>query len=120
MRRTRRVSVLLLALYLPACNSYRLVANPATAIPAEPKVVEAARITYRSGERVVVKSPYVEGDSLRGTWPDGQPGVVALSDISYTEVKTPDSMKTGGLALGVVVVAIAAAIAYLFVFVVGD
>jgi len=109
MRQLRLTATILVAAFLPACSSYRLVADPAQALQASPKPARSARITYRSGEQVVLNSPWVDGDSLRGGAPQGQTHAVALADVSFVEVRQSDGTKTSLLVLGIVLATLGAA-----------
>ena len=100
MRTIRRTAALLLVVGVQACTSYHLVADPATALQASPSPVKSARITCRSGGQVVLNSPWVDGDSLRGGAPAGHVHAVSLADASLVEVRTADDTKTFLLVLG--------------------
>ncbi len=116
--RTRLLHIaaaLVLVASLPACTSWR--ALPAAEIGAagdeRPGTV---RFLSADGQEIVLRRPYVDGDSLRGVW-DGQPAGFALMDVQAAESKETNEIKTigavyGGLAVvGIIYITIAAAFA---------
>jgi hypothetical protein len=117
MRPTRLLATILLASYLPACTSYTLIADPASGLQVSPKPVTAARVTLRSGERIVLKAPWVDGDSLRGASTAGTPRSVALADVGFVEAGRSDGVKTAGLVVGVLAVSFVAVVATYFLFI---
>jgi hypothetical protein len=105
MQSTRLVAAILLAAYLPACSSYRVLADPAVDLQASPKPVKKAWITLQSGAHFQLTSPYVEGDSLRGVSELSRPTSVAMADVVKVEVREVNEIKTVGLVIGSAVVA---------------
>lgn len=100
----RVVSLLLLAVYLPACTAYHQTETPLVQLTAPPKPVERVRVTTAEGARLQVWSPRVAGDSLVGfTKSDGRDSswvAVPLSTIRSTEVQKVDAVRTlGGVAI---------------------
>jgi len=106
MRYTRLVAVVLLAAYLPACATYTIMPDPATTLKPPQTELKQVQVTLRTGEQVTVRSPRVDGDSLRGTWPNSLAQSVALTDVSAVEVKRTSVGRTAGL----VVLSVAAAL----------
>jgi hypothetical protein len=105
MRFTRLVAALLLAAYLPACTSYRALADPASGLQASLKPIEEARITLETGERFTLRFPQITDDSLRGSLDEGAARSVALTTVSEVEVRKHSAAKTVALVFGVVAVA---------------
>ena len=99
MRCTRLIAAILLAAYLPACATYSVMPDPASTLKAPQTELKQVRVTLRSGEQVDVQSPRVEGDSLRGTWPNSLVMSVALADVAAIQVKRTGTAKTAGLVL---------------------
>lgn len=115
MRYTRLIAVVLLAAYLPACATYSVMPDPATTLQAPQTELQGVRVTLRSGEQVDLQSPRVEGDSLRGTWPNSLVKSVALTDVAAVQVKQVSAGKTAGLVLGAAAVAAWAVIGFMVV-----
>jgi curli biogenesis system outer membrane secretion channel CsgG len=105
MRYTRLVAIVLLAAYLPACATYSVMPDPASTLKAPQTQLQQVRVTLRSGEQFNLRSPRVEGDSLRGTWPNSLVRSVALADVATVQVKRTSMAKTVGLVLASVAVA---------------
>lgn len=101
MLRSRLISVLLLALYLPACTTLQPLSDPVGGLQPAPKPVTEARITLRSGDQMLFKSPKVVGDSILGTTKSGARGAVALADVSYVEAPRTNGVLTAFFVLGV-------------------
>ena len=99
MRWTRLVSVLLVLAYLPACATYTVMPDPASTLKAPQTELKQVQVTLRTGEQVTVRSPQVEGDSLRGTWPNSVAQSVALADVATVQVKRTSTATTAGLVL---------------------
>ena len=99
MRWTRLVSVLLVLAYLPACATYTVMPDPASTLKAPQTELKQVQVTLRTGEQVTVRSPRVEGDSLRGTWPNSLVRSVALTDVAAVHVKRTDVARTAGLVV---------------------
>lgn len=108
MRTTKLILALLTAATLPACTAYRTVADPVATLQA-PKPVKDARVTLRTGERLELDFPRVEGDSLSGFLFGGELRTVALADVVRVEAKKVSAGRTAGLVLGMAVVGTAAA-----------
>ena len=108
MQSTRLVAAILLAAYLPACSSYRVLADPAVDLQASPKPVKKAWITLQSGAHFQLTSPYVEGDSLRGVSELSRPTSVAMADVVKVEVREVSEGKTALLVLSGIVLVLAA------------
>lgn len=96
------LAAVLMALFLQACTRWA----PAPLEPAHLPAADQARVTLRTGQRVIVKSPVISGDTLTGTVPAGVvwsrprpiPGI-PLSQINTFEVRKVDA----GATVGVVV-----------------
>ena len=99
----RAVSILLLAVYLPACTAYHQTNETVAQLAAPPEPVERVRLTRMDGTRVQIWGPRVALDSVIGM--DKAPGkeagrvAVALADIRSVEVQEVDAAMT---AVGVV------------------
>ena len=106
---TRLIATVLLAAYLPACATYSIMPDPATTLKPPQTELKQVQVTLRTGEQVTVRSPRVEGDSLRGTWPNSLVKSVALADVATVQVKRTSIEKTVGL--GVLLVAAAVGVA---------
>jgi hypothetical protein len=106
MRFTRRVAAILLAVYLPACATYNIMPDPASTLKAPQTELKQVRVTLRSGEQFTLRSPRIEGDSLRGTSPYSLVRSVALTDVAAVQVKRTSVGRTAGL----VVLSVAAAV----------
>jgi hypothetical protein len=106
----RAISILLLAVYLPACTSYKTTTQPVAELTAAPKPPEHIRVTTTAGATVEVDAPRVVNDSLFGTTvvtgPRGEPTTQAvaipLAGIHTVAVKRPDGSKTTILVIGIV------------------
>ena len=99
LRRYRTVAVLLLALHVNACTTWR----PTTVSPPqllEDEAPSRVRITRLAGEQVTIEAPRIRADSVvgRGT---AAPVSVAVSDIQQIEVRRTSVLRTLGLAPGV-------------------
>lgn len=108
MRATRLILALLATATLPACTAYPTIPDPVSTLQA-PKPVKDARVTLRSGERLELDFPRVEGDSLSGFLFGGELRIVALADVARVEVQKMSAGRTAGLVLGLAVVGTAAA-----------
>jgi hypothetical protein len=108
----RAVAALLLAVYLPACTSYRTTTQPVAELTAAPKPPEHIRVTTTAGATVEVNAPRVVNDTLYGsTWTAGPKGqlragvmTIPIADIRTVEVRASDGAKTAMLVVGVVTV----------------
>jgi hypothetical protein len=87
--------------------------DPATTLKAPQTELKRVRVTLRSGEQFTLKSPRVEGDSLRGTWPNSLVQSVALSEVAAVQVRGTSAEKTAGLILGAAAVAAWAVIGFM-------
>jgi hypothetical protein len=100
------VSVLLLAAYLPACMSYQATAQPISELATQPKPAEQVRATLVDGSRVVLKSPVVINDTLRGFRPDRNTDLtviaIPLDQVKQVEVREMDGTKTMFMVVGAV------------------
>jgi hypothetical protein len=105
MRFTRKAVAILLAACLPACSSYRALADPAADLQTSPKPVKKAWVTLQTGAHFQLTSPYVDGDSLRGVSELSRPTSVAMADVVKVEVREVNEIKTVGLVIGSAVVA---------------
>ncbi len=109
MRRIQCTAAILLAACLPACTSYRAVANPAAGLPASPMQLNEARITPWIGRRFLLTSPEIVGDSVRGTQKDGTTKRVGLIDVKRIEMHVVDAGKSMTL-IGIVICSIGFAV----------
>jgi curli biogenesis system outer membrane secretion channel CsgG len=102
MRVTRLIAAILLAAYLPACATYSVMPDPASTLKAPQTEFKQVRVTLRSGESFEIRSPQVDGDSLRGQLP---PGVWsgALADIRSVEIRRTDGAKTAAFTAAVII-----------------
>jgi hypothetical protein len=73
--------------------------DPASTLKAPQTEVKQVQVTLRTGEEVTVRSPRVEGDSLRGTWPNSLVQSVALADVAVVQVKRTSVERTAGLVV---------------------
>jgi len=105
---TRLVATLLLAVYLPSCTSYHVLADPAADFQASATPVKKVWVTLQSGAHFQLTSPYVEGDSLRGGSELSRPTSVAMTDVVNVEVRNLSEGKTALLILSGIVVALVA------------
>ena len=111
------IAWLLLLAYLPACTSWH-IGTPTPAQFVETEHPQSVRVTRTDGTTIQLQSPMIRGDSLVGTISarpareDSSKTVsLALSDVRFVEVKRTSTGKTllavgGGLALGIVVLAL--------------
>jgi len=105
MRSTRLAAAILLAAYLPACATYSVMPDPAATLKPPQTEFKHVKITLRTGEEVTVRSPRVDGDSLRGTWPNSLVKSVALADVVAVQAKRVSAERTAGLILGIAALA---------------
>ena len=113
MRNRRLASLILLALYLPACSRWMEQTQPVPQVVAEKRPAEL-RLHLRDGRQVDLRDPRVEGDSLVGRERSVQAGPVlapvhsraayALTEIQRYEAKEADTGKTWLVAGGIVLV----------------
>ncbi len=80
--------------------------DPASTLKPPQTELKQVQVTLRTGEQVTVRSPRVEGDSLRGTWPNSLVKSVALADVAVVQVRRTSVERTAGL----VVLSVAAAV----------
>ena len=102
---TRLIAAILLAAYLPACATYSVMPDPAATLKPPQTEFKQVKITLRTGEEVTVRSPRVDGDSLRGTWPNSLVKSVALADVVAVQAKRVSAERTAGLILGIAALA---------------
>jgi hypothetical protein len=98
----RILAGLLLLAFLPACTSYRTVADPAVALQASPKPIKKARVTIDTGKRFELRSPHISGDSIQGSLRDGSEVSVPMSTVQEVEVRQPSDTKTYFLVIGII------------------
>ena len=115
-RRRTPVAAVMLAVFLQACTRW-------TPVPLEPVRVPAVgpiRVTLRTGQVVIIKSPVVSGDTLREASTEGvtfsrpqpRPPGIPLAQITRIDVQQLDAGGTvavvvlGGLILGAVIVVV--------------
>ena len=99
-----------LALFLQACTHWTPLSLEPAKLPANGQV----RATLRTGQRVIVTSPVISGDTLRSAATEGvrwsraraRPGI-PLAGISTLEVQRADAAATAGVVV-VSVVAVGA------------
>jgi len=109
MRTIQLASILVLTAALPACTAYRTLPQGPVALQAAPRPIKEARFTLRSGERIEVEFPRVEGDSVQGFVFGGAVQRLAVADVIRVEVHKVSVGKTAGLVLGMAVAGSAAA-----------
>jgi hypothetical protein len=114
----RAVSILLLAVYLPACTSYHTTTLPVAELTAAPEAPERIRVTTADGATVEVDAPRVANDTLYGsTWTTGAGGkqsagvmTIPIANIRTVEVRKSDGTKTlllvGGIAAGILLLGV--------------
>ena len=107
---TRWIATALLAAYLPACVTYNLMPDPASTLKAPQAEFKQVQVTLRTGAQFTLRSPRVEGDSLRGTWPNSLVQSVTLSDVAAVQVKRTSVERTVGLAVLMVAAAVGVAL----------
>lgn len=113
LRRYRSMAVLLLALHLQACMSWRpTTVSPQAVIPVELPLF--VRATLTSGEVKFFENPSVRNDSIVGT---GSSLRVAWRDVSSLEVRRFSAGKTAG---AVVLTAVGLAAVFLLIGCTGD
>lgn len=97
----RALSMLLLALYLPACASYSQTATPLTKLTTSPRPPGRIRVTRTDSTRVEIWQPFVRNDSVIGQNAVPQKAtrylVVPLADVGSVEVRQPSPLLTLGL-----------------------
>ncbi len=93
------INLLLLAVFLPGCATYSVMPDPASTLKAPQTEFKQVRVMLRSGEEFTLQSPRVEGDSLRGTWPNSLVQSVALTDVATVRVKRSNVGRTAGLVV---------------------
>jgi len=109
MRRTRWTTLLMLLACLPACATYSVMPDPVSTLKPPQTEFKQVRVLLRTGAQFNLRSPRVEGDSLRGTGPDSLVQSIALTDIAAVQVKRTSIERTAGL----VVLSVAAAVGVL-------
>jgi len=84
------VAAVTLVLFLQACMRW-------TPVPLEPALIPAAgpvRVTLRTGQQLIVKSPVIVADTLREASSE-RPGI-PLSQIAALDVQKTDEAATAG------------------------
>lgn len=114
--RYRFLAASILMLSTAACHSWRPQSTPAPQVVEQMNGRGTVRILRRDGSVMVLASPQVAGDSIVGT--TGNPpqrAAVAVADVQRIDTRRVSATRTGGLAVGTIVlvsaVAIAAAVA---------
>jgi len=114
----RSLPMLCLPLLAGACHSWRPQTTPAPQVVQQMNGRGTVRILRRDGSVMVLSIPQVVGDSIIGT--TGNPpqrATVAVADVQRIDTRRVSATRTGGLAIGTIVlvsaVAIAAAVAAL-------
>jgi hypothetical protein len=96
------IAAVTLALFVQACTHWTPVAVEPANLPATGQV----RATLKTGNRVIVTSPEISGDTLRSAATDGvrwsraraRPGI-PLAGISTLEVRKADAAATAGVVV---------------------
>ena len=114
------INLLLLTVHLPACSTYGVMADPAAELQAAPTPVTNALVVLRTGERFNLKTPQVDGDSLRGFSNHGVALSVPLANVAWLESRQPSPIRTASLVAGIVVTVTAVAVFVSTVVVVDD
>jgi len=109
MRHTRLAAALLLLTYLPGCSTYGVMSDPAAELQTAPTPVMDARVILRTGERYNIRSPRIDGDTLRGFSEKGPAVSFPVANISWLEAQQPSGIRTAALVAGVVVTVVAVA-----------
>lgn len=99
MPRHHSIVLLLLLACLPACATYSVMPDPVSTLKAPQTEFKQVRVLLRTGAQFNLRSPRVEGDSLRGTGPDSLVQSVALTDIAAVQVKRTSIERTVGLVV---------------------
>jgi len=111
LARCRPIAVLLLALHLGACVTWR----PTTVAPRqviEEEQPSRVRVTTLDGERLALRTPVLRGDSLTSGARGAAATTVAISDIRGIEVQQISAGRTFGLIVLLAVGAVVATYAY--------
>lgn len=115
-RRVLRSVGAALLLSAGACHSWRPQTTPAPQVVEQMNGRGTVRITRRDQSMLVLASPQLVGDSIVGT--AGNPpqrAAIAVADVQRIDTRRMSATRTGGLAVGtivlVTVVAVAAAVA---------
>jgi len=116
--RYRSLAVSALLLSTAACHSWRPQTTPAPQVVEQMNGRGTVRILRRDQSVMVLSEPRVEGDSIVGTvGTPPQRAAVAVADVQRIDTRRVSATRTGGLAVGTIVlvsvVAIAAAVAAL-------
>jgi hypothetical protein len=83
---------------LAGCTSWRVQSvSPEMVVSGQHP--EAVLVTRTDSSRLVVQSPSIVADTLRGQV-DGQPLAVPMADVAAIAVRRSDGGKTAGLILG--------------------
>ncbi len=100
--------ILIWAIFLNGCSSWRTVEQPPGA--TDPSTV---RVTLKDGSRVEVRGAYATADTLfgKGDWFFPESVVIPMQDIVEIEQSHSETGKTVLLVLGIVVVAFGVALA---------
>lgn len=116
--RYRSLAASLLLLSAAACHSWRPQTTPAPQVVEQMNGRGTVRIVRNDQSVMVLSEPRVEGDSIVGT--TGTPpqrAAVAVADVQRIDTRRVSATKTGGLAVGTIVlvsvIAVAAAVAAL-------
>ena len=105
--RRKAVASVLLATQIAACSSWRVETAPATRLLDEgPKAPFTVRVTRADQSKVVLRSPSVVRDSLRG-WTQGTEIGIPLTDVRAIASQHGDVVKS--LLLGMAIVGVAVA-----------
>jgi hypothetical protein len=116
--RYRSLAASVLLLSTAACHSWRAQTTPAPRVVEQMNGRGTVRIVRRDQSVMVLSSPQVVGDSIVGTTGDPpRRATVAVADVQRIDTRRVSATKTGGLAIGTIVlvsvVAVAAAVAAL-------
>ena len=96
--RTRLIALVLLLVYLPACQAWRTETVTPQAV-IEAKHPDQLRVVRADGTKQVLHRPVVVADTLRGS---GREPAVPLSDVRAVETRHGDTGKSLLLGVGVV------------------
>jgi hypothetical protein len=98
-----RLPVLLLAVGLSACSTWRPVAPAGIGSPGAADRPDKVRLTLSDETEVVLHRPFVVGDSVVG-FAGGGRAAYALVDLRRADTREPDDVRTAALVLGPVAV----------------
>ena len=104
-----------------ACQSWHPQTTPAPQVVEQMNGRGTVRVFRRDQSVMVLSQPQVVGDSIVGTTGDPpQRAAVAVADVQRIDTRRVSATKTGGLAVGTIVLVTAVAIAAAVAALLGD